>query len=114
MFEHRLKKWIARCLIAAVFLGTGFALAQISEMKKDIIIIPTPEKKSEGVPTRTVFAHKKHVDEYGASCETCHPEIAFVEGSPDNQQDNVHEVCRKCHAKNKPGKSFLCAKCHEK
>lgn len=93
-------------------LGSGLAIAQIAELKKDVIIIQTPGKKSEGAPTKTVFTHRKHVDEYAASCETCHPAIAAVEGAPANDQNSVHEVCRKCHAKNKPGKSFVCTRCH--
>ncbi len=109
-----LKKIITGLLILGICVGTGFVAAQIAAMTKEIITIQTPEKKSEGDPTRTVFYHKKHVDEFGATCASCHPAIADVEGSPKNDQITVHETCRQCHAKNKPGKSFVCTKCHIK
>ena len=108
------KKSTIFILLIVLALGSGLAIAQIAELKKDVIVIETPGKKSDGSPTKTVFAHKKHVDVYGATCETCHPAIVAEEGAPANEQNGVHEVCRKCHAKNKPGKSFVCTRCHVK
>jgi hypothetical protein len=109
-----IKKISAVTLILAFGLGTGFVLAGIAGMTRDVIIIPTPEKKSDGEATHTRFTHKKHVDQYGATCETCHPAIDPVINSPKNNQTDVHETCRQCHAKNQPGKSFACDRCHIK
>ena len=106
-----IKKTGALFLIIAFGLGLGIVLAEIAEMTKDVIIIPTPEKKSDGVATHTNFTHKKHVDQYSAKCEMCHPAIDPVLNSPKNNQIDVHATCRQCHAKNKPGKSFACDQC---
>ncbi|MGB3975620.1 MAG: cytochrome c3 family protein [bacterium] len=113
-----LTKWMKKTgvvvLIMAFGLGLGMVLAEIAEMTKDEIIISTPEKKSDGVATFVKFAHKNHVDQYGAKCETCHPAIDPVINSPKNNQVDVHATCRQCHAKNKPGKTFACDRCHIK
>lgn len=114
MLNDRIRKKGVIVLILAISLGSGFVLAEIAGMTRDVIIIPTPEKKSDGDATYTRFMHQKHVDQYNATCETCHPAIDPVMNSPKNNQTDVHATCRQCHAKDQPGKSFACDRCHIK
>jgi ribosomal protein L40E len=102
-------------IVSLVFtVASGLVLARVAEMTNNVIIIQTPGKTDDGAPTHTNFPHKRHVDEFGATCDTCHPAIDASINSPVNNQTNVHDVCRQCHAKNKPGKSFACIRCHIK
>jgi len=98
--------------VCAIAILIGYELVQADPAIQKVITVETPGKKSGGNPTKVVFQHQRHVSEFDGSCETCHPPIAERIGDPANNQQNVHATCRKCHAKNKPGKSFACAKCH--
>ncbi|HPQ39406.1 MAG TPA: cytochrome c3 family protein [bacterium] len=99
-------------LAVMIAMSIGHGLAQSSRLTRDRIDIKTPGKKSGGQPTRVEFQHARHVSEFNATCESCHPPLATRVDDPANNQQNVHATCRECHAKNKPGKSFTCAKCH--
>ncbi|MBN1296025.1 hypothetical protein JXA80_04545 [bacterium] len=103
--------WVAGFLVGIGVLA-GHLVVRAANLTRPVIDITTPEKKSAGRPTHVHFEHMRHVSEFGATCEMCHPAIADELNSPRNSQKEVHDACRQCHAKNKPGKSFLCAKCH--
>lgn len=113
--RQRCLKSLKGLIISVLFaLGSGLVLAGIADMTQNEIIIQTPGKTDDGAPTHTNFPHKRHVDEFGATCDTCHPAIDPKINSPRNNQANVHDTCRQCHAKNRPGKSFACIRCHIK
>ncbi|MCD4653843.1 hypothetical protein K8T06_07890 [bacterium] len=92
----------------------GNVIAKTLKQTRQTIVLQTPLKKRAGAPTQVIFPHRRHVNEYSAICDNCHPAIISTANAPGNSQKNVHEVCRQCHAKNKPGKTFVCANCHKK
>lgn len=106
------KSFTVLVLAGVLAVSIGLSLAQSKRLTQAVIRIQTPGKKSGGQPTQVVFQHSRHVSEFNATCETCHPPLAYTVDDPVNNQQNVHDVCRKCHAKNKPGKSWACNRCH--
>ncbi|MBN1356960.1 cytochrome c3 family protein [bacterium] len=100
-------------IMAIVFLAGAVSviLAQ-GNITMDIIKIDTPGKKSGGNETETIFPHKKHAEEYAQGCDKCHPALKEVVNAPENDKTTVHNVCKTCHDKDKPAKTFKCDTCH--
>lgn len=114
MKQNRVRQiaWIV--VFCSVVWVAGDLLANAANQTQNVITIHTPGKKSGGKPTRVVFYHQRHVQEFGAQCAQCHPSVKAELNAAGNTQKNVHETCRQCHAKNKPGKNFICSRCHRK
>jgi preprotein translocase subunit SecG len=107
-----LMKQLTWILVLVFLVTTAAVLLANGKLTMDVIKIDTPKKKSGGAETETVFNHKKHADEYAKGCDKCHPVLKEVLNAPENDKTTVHNACKTCHAKDKPGKTFKCSLCH--
>ncbi len=104
-----MKKFSWLLIICMVFITATVFMAELTQ---DVIKIDTPKKKTKTVETEVVFNHKKHAEEHATTCDACHPAIKEAVNAPENVKKIVHDTCKTCHAKDKPGKSFKCSLCH--
>ena len=101
-------------VLPALIMGCATLVLCQSQVSREQFSFDTPNKRDKGEPTRVIFNHRVHADDYSNRCSACHTTLKPHESLDNYSTSTIHAVCRSCHNRSKLPKNWSCRFCHSR